>query len=101
MTAKEIIETATLGGANALGLEKEIGSLENGKQADLIVVALNNLSQMPVHDVYSALLFASNARDIKMTMVAGEEIYRDGNALWVDEAEIKTKMRELKEKMRS
>lgn len=101
LTAKEIIETATLGGANALGLEKEIGSLENGKQADLIVVALNNLSQMPVHDVYSALLFASNARDIKMTMVAGEEIYRDGNALWVDEAEIKTKMRELKEKMRS
>lgn len=101
LKAREIITAATLGGANALGLEKQIGSLEAGKQADLIVVSLENVAQQPVHDVYTALLFATNARDVKLTMVAGEEIYRDGAAKKVDEAEIKIKLREIVEKMRN
>ena len=99
--AKEIIEAATLGGASALGLEDEIGTLETGKQADLIVISLDNIAQMPVHDIYSTLLFASNGRDVKMTMVAGAEIYRDGQAKMIDEAEIKVKMKEISEKMRN
>ncbi len=99
LSAEEMIRTAAFGGAAALGLENEIGTLETGKQADLIVVALNNIAQMPVHDVYSALLFASNARDVHLTMVAGEEIYRDGQIKRVDEAEIKIKVREISRKM--
>ena len=100
-SAKEIIETATLGASRALGLEREIGTLEVGKQADLIVISLNNVAQIPIHNVYSTLLFASNARDVRMTMVAGAEIYRDGLAKNIDEAEIKAKMREMGKKMRS
>ncbi|MBA2493322.1 MAG: amidohydrolase family protein [Acidobacteria bacterium] len=99
LTAPEIIKTATRGGAAALGLENEIGTLEENKQADLIVVALDNIAQMPVHDVYSALLFASSARDVRLTMVAGEEIYRDGKAKRIDETEIKLKIKEIAEKM--
>ncbi len=101
LNAQEIIETATVGAARALGLDAEIGTLETGKQADLIVVALDNIAQMPVHDVYSTLLFASNARDVKMTMVAGKEIYRDGQAKMIDESEIKAKMRRIGEKMKN
>lgn len=101
LNAKEIVETATRGASSALGLESEIGTLEAGKEADLIVVSLDNVAQMPIHDVYSALLFASNARDVKMTMVAGAEIYRDGQAKNIDEAEIKAKMKEIGEKMRN
>ncbi len=100
LQAKEIIETATLGGAKALGLENEIGSLEVGKQADFAVVSLENVAQIPNHDVYSALLFASNARDICLTIVAGEEVYRTGEAKKVDEREIKAKMKEILHKMR-
>ena len=100
LNAREIIETATFGGARALGLEREIGTLETGKQADIVVISLENLAQQPVHDVYSSLLFASNARDVRATIVAGEEIYRDGQAKKVDEAEIKMKMREIAGKMR-
>ncbi len=100
LTAREIIETATLGGAFALGLENEIGTLEADKQADLIVVSLENAAQQPVHDVYSALLFASNARDIRLTTVAGEEIYRDGVSTKIDETEIKAKMKIIGDKMR-
>jgi cytosine/adenosine deaminase-related metal-dependent hydrolase len=97
---KEIIETATLGGAKSLGLENETGSLEAGKQADLAVVALETVAQMPVHDVYSALVFASNARDVRLTIVGGEEVYRDGEAKKIDGREIKIKMNEIREKMR-
>jgi 5-methylthioadenosine/S-adenosylhomocysteine deaminase len=100
LTATEIIETATLGGALALGLDAEIGTLEAGKQADVIVISLADIAQQPVHDVYSALLFASNARDVRMTLVAGEEIYRDGRALKINEAEVKAKLREISAKMR-
>ena len=99
LNAREIIETATFGSAQALGLEREIGTLETGKQADIAVVSLENLAQQPIHDVYSALLFASNARDVRVTIVAGEEIYRDGQARKVDETEIKMKMREIAGKM--
>jgi 5-methylthioadenosine/S-adenosylhomocysteine deaminase len=100
LTAEEIIKTATVGAAGALGLDSQIGTLEAGKQADIIVISLADIAQQPVHDVYSALLFASNARDVRLTVVAGEEIYRNGEAKKVDEAEIKTRMREIKEKMR-
>ncbi len=97
---KEIIETATLGGAKALGLENEIGTLEAGKQADLAVVSLENTAQLPVHDVYSALLFASNARDVRRTIVAGEDVFRDGETQKIDEREIRTKMKTISQKMK-
>lgn len=101
LTAREMIETATLGAARAMNLNHEIGSLETGKQADLIVVSLDHAAQMPMHDVYSTLLFATSARDVKMTMVAGAEIYRDGQAKLIDEMELKAKMKEIAVKMRS
>jgi 5-methylthioadenosine/S-adenosylhomocysteine deaminase len=97
---REALRAMTLGGAESLGLEAEIGSLETGKKADLIAVSLFSTAQMPVHDIYSALVFASNARDVRMTMVAGEEIYRDGASKTIDELEIKEKMRRIAEKIR-
>ncbi len=75
-TAKEMLETATLGGAKALGLDQLIGTLESGKQADIAVISLSAAAQQPVNDIHTALIFSSNARDVKMTMVAGNEIHR-------------------------
>lgn len=97
--AREALEAATFGGARALGLEKEIGTLETGKQADLIAISLDNIAQQPVHDVNTALVFASNARDVTMTMVAGNEVYRDGESKMVDEAELKSKLGEMAGRM--
>lgn len=74
--ASAMLEIATLGGARALGLDERIGSLEVGKEADIAVVSLANAAQQPISDVHAALIFASNARDIAMTMVAGSEVYR-------------------------
>ncbi len=97
--AEEIIKTATIGGAKALGLDKQIGTLEAGKQADLIVISLADVFQQPVHDIYTTLLFASSGKNVRCTMVAGEEIYRDGIAAKVDEQEIKSKVKEIADKM--
>lgn len=100
LSAQEIIETATLGGAKSLGLDGEIGTIEAEKQADICVLSLDNAAQMPINDVYSAVLFASNARDILMTMVAGREIYKDGKVNSIDETALKNEMREIAGKLR-
>lgn len=73
--AREILETATLGGARALGLDHLIGTLEPGNQADIAVVSLAHAGQQPVNDIHTALVFSSNARDVVMTMVAGKTVF--------------------------
>jgi 5-methylthioadenosine/S-adenosylhomocysteine deaminase len=99
LKAQEIIETMTLGGARALHLENEIGTLEAGKQADLVILSLKNTAQLPVHDIYSAVLFASTGRDVILTMVAGEEIYRDGESKKIDENELKAEVKRIARQM--
>ncbi|HMM79581.1 MAG TPA: amidohydrolase family protein [Pyrinomonadaceae bacterium] len=78
VTAEEVFECATLGGAKALGLDDLIGTLEAGKEADLAVVDLTDDAQGPVTDIYAALVFSSNARDVKQTIVAGKTVYSKG-----------------------
>ena len=70
-----MLETATLSGAKALGLDEIIGTLDPGKQADLAVISLKNIAQQPINDVHTAIIFASNARDVVMTMVSGKPVF--------------------------
>lgn len=79
VSAREVLEAATLGGARALGLDDLIGTLEPGKQADIAVVSLDNIAQYPVTDVHAALVFSSNARDVVMTIVAGNTVHLSSN----------------------
>jgi 5-methylthioadenosine/S-adenosylhomocysteine deaminase len=76
ISAREMLEAATIGGARALQLDDEMGTLEAGKQADIAVVSLAHAAQQPIHDIHTALVFSTNARDVVMTMVAGSEIFR-------------------------
>lgn len=85
ISAEEVLSAATLGGARALGLENETGSLETGKQADLCVISLAAFSQQPIYDVCAALIFSSSGRDTVQTIVAGKTIYRNGKIQTVDE----------------
>jgi 5-methylthioadenosine/S-adenosylhomocysteine deaminase len=75
VSARQVLEAATLGGAKALGLDSKIGTIEAGKQADIAIVSLDSPAQSPVNDVEAALVFSSNASDVVMTMVAGNVIY--------------------------
>jgi cytosine/adenosine deaminase-related metal-dependent hydrolase len=89
-SAQDVLKAATLGGARALGLEDAIGTLEAGKQADIAAVSLTHLAQAPVTDIYAALVFSSNARDVVRTIVAGKDVFMDGKVVNCDEAAIKS-----------
>ena len=74
ITAKDALDTATIGGAKALGLANEIGSLEPGKQADIAIVSLTHQAQQPINDIYAALVFSSSGRDVVKTFVSGSGV---------------------------
>jgi 5-methylthioadenosine/S-adenosylhomocysteine deaminase len=73
MPAREVFRMATMGGAEAMGLENEIGSIEAGKKADLVLVSLNGIHANPVSaaEPYSLLIYALRSSDVAMTMVDG------------------------------
>lgn len=99
LTSAELIRVATLGGARAVGMQKQIGELRAGAQADFAVVSLENTQQIPAYDPESSLIFASSGRDVVLTVVAGKEIYRDGRITTVDEDRLRARMKEIVEKL--
>jgi len=88
VTAAQTLYGATLGGAQALGKDDQIGALAEGMQADITVVSLDGAHQQPVRDPTAALVFASSGRDVLLTVVAGQEIYRYGRLKGVDEGQL-------------
>jgi 5-methylthioadenosine/S-adenosylhomocysteine deaminase len=80
LTAREVVSLATCEGARALGLGDAIGSLEVGKQADLAVVDVQGPHHAPApeRDPYTTLVHAARASDVRLTVVAGRTLYRDG-----------------------
>jgi cytosine/adenosine deaminase-related metal-dependent hydrolase len=101
VTAREIVEVMTVGGARAVGLDSEIGTLEVGKQADLVVISLAHVAQLPVNDIYAAVLFASSARDVISTIVAGKTIYANGLPSMIDESELKAEVKAISRTLQS
>jgi len=84
--AKGALEMATIEGARALHMEKEIGSLEPGKKADFVVVNLNVPNAVPMFDVYSQIVYALKASEVATVVVGGKPVMKDGKVLTVDEA---------------
>ena len=83
------LRIATIDGARALGLEKEIGSLEIGKRADVIVVDLAQSHSSPQRDdVVSALVYSAGSSDVRTTIIDGRVVMRDGELLTLNEADV-------------
>src|SRR5207245_9330479 len=88
LPAEQVLEMATLGGARALGLEREIGSLEAGKKADLAVFSMHRLHLTPSPNPISTLVYAAGGADVSDVLVDGRWVVRDSRLLTMDEAEI-------------
>ncbi len=99
LNAETALATLTHGGARALGLKTLTGTLVEGAQADITVVALDGAHQTPLHDVLAALIFSSSGRDVLMTMVAGNIVFSDGRVLTVDEDHLRARMKEIERKV--
>jgi cytosine/adenosine deaminase-related metal-dependent hydrolase len=92
--AETVLEMATINGARALGLEQEIGSLEIGKKADLVVVDLDRLHTTPSPNPVSTLVYAATGGEVDTVVVDGKVVVKEGQLLSMDENEIKRQARE-------
>ncbi len=72
LPARQVVEMATIGGARALHLDKQIGSLEVGKQADVVLIGTGATHSTPMYNVYSQLVYALNAHDVLTVVIAGK-----------------------------
>jgi 5-methylthioadenosine/S-adenosylhomocysteine deaminase len=99
LPAAAALEMATREGARALGMDKEIGSLEVGKQADLIVVDTTAPHGAPLYDAASQLVYALKASDVRDVMVAGRVVVRDRRVLTLDARAVLERAREYGERI--
>jgi len=99
LPASAALDMATIGGARVLGMEKEIGSIEAGKRADLIVVRLDRPNAAPMYDVVSQMVYALKADDVRDVMVNGRPVVRDGKILTLDEKAVMAKAEEYRAKI--
>ena len=96
LNAKAVVEMATIDGARALHLDREIGSLESGKKADLILISLDEPSAVPMYDVYAQIAYALKGSDVQTVIVGGRIVMRDRELLTVDEKAAIAKAREYR-----
>lgn len=94
--AGDAFAMATINGARALHMEREIGSLEAGKRADLVVVDLDALHQTPRYNIYSHLVYATKAADVRTVVIEGRVVMRDRRLLTLNEPLIKQQARAVR-----
>lgn len=99
LPAEQVVEMATIGGARALHLDKQIGSLETGKKADVIMVDTRAPHATPMYNVYSELVYALKASDVRTTIVGGKLVMEDRRMLTLNEPEILAKAEEYKKRI--
>jgi 5-methylthioadenosine/S-adenosylhomocysteine deaminase len=93
------LEMATIRGARVLGLEKEIGSLETGKRADMILVRIDRPNAVPLYDAISQMVYALKADDVRDVMVNGKSVVRDGAILTLNQKLVLDKAEEYRAKI--
>ena len=88
LTAEQAFAMATIGGARVLGLEKEIGSIERGKRADLVSLSLAHPNTVPFYNIYSVLVYAAQASDVRNVFINGRQIVSERRVLTLDQKQI-------------
>lgn len=88
ISATTVLELATINGARAIGRAHDLGSLEAGKLADIVLVDLDRPHTIPLHDIVSNLVFAANAASVDTVIVGGRIVVRGGRVQGVDEAAV-------------
>jgi 5-methylthioadenosine/S-adenosylhomocysteine deaminase len=91
---------ATIKGAQALHMERDIGSLEAGKLADFVLIDAHELNLTSLYNVYSHLVYAAKAADVRTVVIGGRVVMRERQLLTLDEAAIKRRAVEFSESIR-
>jgi len=97
ITARQVLEMATINGAKALGLEDQIGSLEMGKKADITIVDMEKPHIAPVHDPIGSLVYCAHGSDVDTVIIDGRVVMEGGEVKTIDEEDILEKSYEVVE----
>jgi 5-methylthioadenosine/S-adenosylhomocysteine deaminase len=89
LPAEQAFEMATIRGARALHIDNLTGSIEEGKRADIVIVDMDDLNQTPFYNVYSHLVYATKANDVRTVIINGRLVMLDRRLLTLNEALIK------------
>jgi 5-methylthioadenosine/S-adenosylhomocysteine deaminase len=92
--AKDVVAMATIDGARALHMEKQIGSLEADKKADLVLISLDEPNAVPMYDVYAQIAYSLKGSDVSTVVIGGRMVMRDRKLLTIDESIVLEKARE-------
>ena len=99
LTAREVLNFATIGGARVLNMETTIGTIEVGKKADIAVIDLSRAKTQPVYSVESAIVYAATGDDVVTTICDGKMLMRDRKVLTVDVPAALAKAKEYRQKI--
>ena len=94
-----LLKMITIDGARTLNLDDRVGSLEVGKQADLIALDLSHVHNSPHYDPAAAIIFSCSGRDVIFTMVAGKTLYENGQVQTLDEAQVLRAVQSTQQKL--
>ena len=100
LPARQALELATIGGARALGMQGDIGSLEPGKRADVIVVGMDQAKQTPMYDPVSHLVYTTDGDDVRDTVIEGRVVMRNRQVLTLAEGEVLAQARQFADRVR-
>jgi len=101
MAAPTVVNMATAGSAAALGLGAEIGSLEPGKRADVIIVDTNAANLVPLYNEFSHLTYAATSANVATVLINGRPVMEDSDLLTIDEERVFAEVRALAKKIGS
>ncbi|MBQ9280392.1 MAG: amidohydrolase [Clostridia bacterium] len=85
ISGEDVLKMATIEGARVLGIDSEVGSLEENKKADIIIIGMDKAHLQPVHDIYSLLAYSVNGADVETSIIDGKIVMENRNVLNVDE----------------
>ena len=100
LPARQMLELVTSRGAQVLGLADTIGTLTEGRDADLICVSVNGPHSAPMYDPFSHMVFAARAADVRHVMVRGNVVVRNRELATLDVERIEALAREFSETIR-
>ncbi len=99
ISAKDVLEMATIEGARVLGIDSEVGSIEVGKKADIILIDLDKPHLTPKHDLYSLLAYSVNGADVDTSIIDGKIVMENRKIANIDEQEIFMKVESTKNRL--
>jgi 5-methylthioadenosine/S-adenosylhomocysteine deaminase len=100
MGATTVLKMATIWGAGVLGLEKEIGTIEVGKKADIITIDFRKPHLTPLYNPMSTIVYSASGSDVRDVIVNGRVLMKDRAFTGLDAEEVMAKVREISEKIR-